>query len=173
VLLLLFVPVAVAALITASVKQRAQAVPQRVPRATAGESTAAYAAELGTVQGLVFDVFNIVATGPANEMPLLLRLDYDSLDAQSRLLAIKRAPNATAARVQKRLVRGLSLFARALPRIANLHTTAAQQHALREAPGLRAIHLAFKRLNVLLARRNVAAPPFRYDEARWSRILRR
>ena len=172
VVLVLLVPVAVAALIAVSVKKRVQAVPQRVPRATAGESATAYAAELGSAQGLVFDVFNIVAIGPAKDMPILLRLDYDTLDAQTRLLAITRAPTATAARVQQRLVRGLSLFAGTLPRIANLPTTAAQQHALLEAPGLRAIHLAFKRLNVLLARLNVAAPSFRYDEAHWSRILR-
>jgi hypothetical protein len=173
VVLVLFVPVAVAALIAISVNQRVQAVPQRVPRATAGESATTYAAELGSAQGLVFDVFNIVATGPAKDTPILLRLDYDTLVAQTHLLAITRAPTATAARVQQRLVRGLSLFARTLPRIANLPTTAAQQHALLEAPGLRAIHLAFKRLNVLLARLNVAAPSFRYDEAGWSRILRR
>jgi hypothetical protein len=173
VVLLVFVPVAVAALITVSVRPRAQAVPQLVPRATAGESATAYAAKLGSAQGLVFDVFNTVATEPAKQMPILLRLDYDTLDAQIRLLAITRAPTATAARVQKRLVRGLSLFARTLPRVANLPTTTAQEHALFEAPGLREIHLAFRRLNVLLARLNVAAPSFRYDEAQWSRILRR
>ena len=137
---------------------------------TAGLSLAVYAAELSATQNWVVDAFTVVHSGPAAEMPLLLRLNIDTLDAQRRLLMTMTAPNTRASTAQKKLIAGLQAFTQALPRIAALRTTRAQQQALRSAPGLRTTYNALVQLEAVLVRLDAPGANI-FDHAKWARIL--
>jgi hypothetical protein len=129
------------------------------------------ASELANVQAQVFDVFNMVATGPAAAMPTVLRLDYDNLQAQTYYLATATAPSSRMVRAKRQLARGVDAFTQSLPRIANLATTSAQQHALVRAPGLRGTYVALRLLQAELDRFRVPGKHF-FDQRQWQTILR-
>lgn len=140
-------------------------------RSVTGVSLATYATEFRNTEYLVFDVFNVVAAGPAPAMQALLRTDVNTLDARQYVVETLAAPNARASTAQKRFVRGLRAFRLSLPRIASLQTTRAQQQALLTAPGLRPMHTALRQIQAVLGELHAPGPAI-FHESQWSVILR-
>jgi hypothetical protein len=165
--LMLVIALALAAIIAVSVRHRLEGTTNGVVRgATATVSTSVYATELRDIQAAVFDIFNVVATGPAEAMPTEFFRDQATLEGETEWL-VTHDPSKRATRPHARLVRGLRLFTRRLRQIENLPTTSAQQRALLNAPGLRTIGAALRDLQAELT----TGPRF-FDQSQWSTLLR-